>query len=154
MKSNAEGDHRTSSIGNRDGKSTLKRLKISEQSAEEFFFRTHPFSDLVLLVEGKTVETKRNETSNFFHLDKELFVDKSVLAAGSKVFRSYFDDENVDTIELLDVSPEDLIELLRFVYPQFECSINNENVTILLILGRTGFFSSLFSIDSNVVSSF
>lgn len=66
MKNNAEGDHRTSSIGIRDGKSTLKRLKMSEQSAEEFFFRTHPFSDLVLLVDGKTrrveVQLKRRKT--------------------------------------------------------------------------------------------
>lgn len=52
------------------------------------------------------------------------------------MFQSYLVDENIDTIELLDVSAEEMIELLRFVYPQFECTITKENVTILLVLGR------------------
>ena len=69
-------------------------------------------------------------------LDKELYVDKSVLAAGSKVFESYLQDENIDSIEVLDVTPYEMIELLQFLYPQFQCTINNDNVTILLILGR------------------
>jgi len=30
-----------------------------------------------------------------------------------------------------------MIELLQFLYPQFQCTINYENVTILLILGRS-----------------
>ncbi len=74
-----------------------------------------------------------------FVLDKELHVDKSVLAAGSKVFQSYFQDENIDLIEILDVTPNEMIELLQFLYPQFRCTINNQNVTILLILGRNLF---------------
>jgi hypothetical protein len=69
-------------------------------------------------------------------LDKELYVDKSVLAGGSKVFQSYFEDEHIDSIEILDVSPNEMIELLQFLYPQFQCTISNQNVTILLILGR------------------
>ena len=68
--------------------------------------------------------------------DKELYVDKSVLAASSKVFQSYFQDDKIDSIEILDVTPNEMIELLQFLYPQFHCTINNENVTILLILGK------------------
>ena len=126
IKSNAEGDHRRSA----------KRWKSSGESAEDYFFRSHPFSDLVLLIDGKETrgdETRQNETK---FSEKELFVDKSVLSAGSKVFQSYLMDENIDTIELLDVSAEEMLELLRFVYPQFECTITNDNVTILLVLGR------------------
>jgi hypothetical protein len=74
-----------------------------------------------------------------FDLDRELFVDKSVLAAGSKVFQSYFQDEHVQTIEILDVSPDEMMELLRFLYPQFQCTIHQQNVTILLILGKNFF---------------
>jgi hypothetical protein len=29
-----------------------------------------------------------------------------------------------------------MIELLQFLYPQFQCTINNDNVTMLLILGK------------------
>ena len=32
-----------------------------------------------------------------------------------------------------------MIELLQFLYPQFQCTISNQNVTILLILGRIRF---------------
>jgi hypothetical protein len=106
---NADGDHQN------------KRMKIHDTTktfVEEFFFQSHPFSDLILLVQ-----------------DKELFVDKSDLATGSKVFQSYFQDETIDSIEILDVTPNEMIELLQFVYPQFHCTINNQNVTILLILG-------------------
>jgi len=71
-----------------------------------------------------------------FFLDKQLYVDKSVLAAGSKVFQSYFQDENIDSIEILDITPNEMIELLQFLYPQFQCTINNQNVTILLILAH------------------
>jgi len=76
-----------------------------------------------------------------FLLDKELYVDKSVLAAGSKIFGSYFQDTHLDSIELLDVTADEMIELLQFLYPQFRCTIHNENVTILLILGK------IFSFD-------
>ena len=69
-------------------------------------------------------------------LDRELYVDKSVLAVGSKVFRTYLQDTTIDSIEILDISATDMIELLRFLYPQYPCTINNHNVTILLILGR------------------
>lgn len=74
-----------------------------------------------------------------FFLDKELYVDKSVLAAGSKIFHSYFQDENLDSIEILDVTSNEMIELLQFLYPQFHCTIHNQNITILLILGRIKF---------------
>ncbi|CAF5055410.1 unnamed protein product, partial [Rotaria magnacalcarata] len=107
-----------------DSDQPLKRMKtfhtdthMIKHLAEEFFFKSHPFSDLVLVVK-----------------DKELYVDKSVLAAGSKVFQSYFQDANIDSIEILDVTPDEMIELLQFLYPQFRCTINNDNVTILLIL--------------------
>ncbi|CAF0968664.1 unnamed protein product [Adineta steineri] len=89
----------------------------SSNTAEEFFFQSHPFSDLILLVQ-----------------DKQLYVDKSVLAIGSKVFHKYIQDETINSIEIIDVSPNEMIELLRFLYPQFHCTINNQNVTILLIL--------------------
>ncbi|CAF0841000.1 unnamed protein product [Rotaria sordida] len=109
-----------------DSNQSLKRMKtidtnihMIKHSAEEFFFQSHPFSDLILVVQ-----------------DKELYVDKSVLAAGSKIFHSYFQDENIDSIEILDVSPNEMIELLQFLYPQFRCTINNDNVTILLILAH------------------
>ena len=63
-------------------------------------------------------------------------MDKSVLAVGSKVFQTYFQDENLDSIEIIDVTPNEMIELLQFLYPQFQCTISNENVTILLILSH------------------
>jgi hypothetical protein len=72
-----------------------------------------------------------------FLLDKELYVDKSVLSTVSKVFQSYFHNENINSIDIVDVSSNDMIELLQFLYPQFQCTINYENVTILLILGRS-----------------
>ncbi|CAF3396040.1 unnamed protein product [Rotaria sp. Silwood1] len=109
-----------------DSNQPLKRMRtlsmdipMIKHSAEQFFFQSHPFSDLILVVQ-----------------DKELYVDKSVLAAGSKVFQSYFQDENIDSIEILDVSTSEMIELLQFLYPQFRCTINNDNVTILLVLGN------------------
>jgi hypothetical protein len=86
---------------------------------EEFFFHSHPFNDLILVVQ-----------------DKQLYVDKSVLAASSKVFQSYFQNENIDSIEILDITPNEMIELLQFLYPQFQCTINNQNITILLILAN------------------
>jgi len=86
---------------------------------EEFFFHSHPFNDLILIIQ-----------------DKQLYVDKSILAASSKVFQSYFQDENIDSIEILDITPNEMIELLQFLYPQFQCTINNQNVTILLILAH------------------
>ncbi|CAF1647231.1 unnamed protein product, partial [Didymodactylos carnosus] len=74
---------------------------------EEFFYNTHPFSDLTLIVQ----------------------------ATASKIFQSYLQD-NLDTIEILDVTPNETIEMLKFLYPQFECTINNDNVTVLLILSQ------------------
>ncbi|CAF3552778.1 unnamed protein product [Rotaria socialis] len=109
-----------------DSNQPLKRMKtiytdihMIKRLAEEFFFKSHSFSDLVLVVQ-----------------DKELYVDRSVLAAGSKVFQSYFQDANMDSIEILDVTPDEMIELLQFLYPQFRRTINNDNVTILLILAH------------------
>jgi hypothetical protein len=123
---------------NADGDYKNKRIKTMKKNlAEEFFFQSHPFSDLVLLVQGISNEMYSKKKPIF--LDKELYVDKSVLAAGSKVFQSYFQDENIDSIEILDVTPNEMIELLQFLYPQFHCTINNQNVTILLILGRNIF---------------
>ena len=69
-------------------------------------------------------------------LDRQVYVDKSVLAAGSKVFRSYFQENQLDSIEIVDVTLNDMIEFLQFLYPQFPCTINNENITSLLILGK------------------
>jgi hypothetical protein len=63
-------------------------------------------------------------------------VDKSVLTVASRVFQNYFRDEAVDSIEILDVSAAEMMELLRFLYPQFRCTIDNQNVTILFILGK------------------
>ncbi|CAF3541115.1 unnamed protein product [Rotaria sp. Silwood1] len=87
--------------------------------AEEFFFQLHPFSDLILIVEGQ-----------------EFYVDKSVLSSVSKVFQLYFQEENINSIEIVDVSSNDMIELLQFLYPQFQCTITYQNVTGLLILAR------------------
>lgn len=122
----------------------LKRMKtmntdmnIHTSLAEEFFFQTHPFSDLILIVQGMFYIFSYEVNTKFqFILDKDLYVDKSVLAAGSKVFQSYFQDGTIDSIEVLDVSPHEMIELLQFLYPQFGCTISNDNITILLILGR------------------
>lgn len=72
-------------------------------------------------------------------LDRQIYVDKSVLAAGSKVFQTYFQDEQLDSIEILDVALNDMIEFLQFLYPQFSCTITNENVSSLLILGKHWF---------------
>ncbi|CAF0945295.1 unnamed protein product [Adineta ricciae] len=91
----------------------------TKKFTEQFFVQAHPFSDLTLFVQ-----------------DRELYVDKSVLAVGSKVFRTYLQDTTIDSIEILDVSADDMIELLRFLYPQYHCTINNHNVTILLILAN------------------
>ncbi|CAF2578547.1 unnamed protein product [Rotaria sp. Silwood2] len=91
----------------------------NKQLAEEFFLQSHPFSDLILIVE-----------------EKEFYVDKSVLCSVSKVFQLYFQDENTNSIEIVDVSSNDMIELLQFLYPQFQCTITFQNVTGLLILAR------------------
>ncbi|CAM4760830.1 unnamed protein product [Rotaria magnacalcarata] len=86
-----------------DSDQPLKRMKtfhtdthMIKHLAEEFFFKSHPFSDLVLVVK----------------------------------------DANIDSIEILDVTPDEMIELLQFLYPQLRCTINNDNVTILLILAH------------------
>ncbi|UJR21097.1 hypothetical protein I4U23_024197 [Adineta vaga] len=100
-----------------DHKKSIEMKNSTKKFVEEFFFQSHPFSDLTLLVQ-----------------DKELHVDKSVLAVGSKVFQSYLQDETIESIEILDISANEMIELLQFLYPQFRCTINNQNVTILLIL--------------------
>ncbi|CAF0798612.1 unnamed protein product [Rotaria sordida] len=99
-------------------------IQITQQNhnrhlAEEFFYQLHPFSDLILIVEGK-----------------EFYVDKSVLSSVSKVFQLYFQDENINSIEIVDVLSNDMIELLQFLYPQFQCTITYQNVTGLLILAR------------------
>ena len=64
-------------------------------------------------------------------------MDKSVLAAASKVFQNYFQDDQLDSIEILDVTLNEMLELLQFLYPQFPCTITNDNVTSLLILGKS-----------------
>ena len=166
-KANADGDHRKSTGLDSETKRTLarqplKRMKTSpsfslqrtslsmetnmplpatngqQNQADDFFFQPHPFSDLTMLVQGRfNARETRDLDRSICDPGRELFVDKSILSASSKVFRSYFHDENVDTIEILDVAPNEMIELLQFLYPQFQCTINNQNVTLLLILGRT-----------------
>ncbi|CAF0869547.1 unnamed protein product [Adineta steineri] len=100
-----------------------KKMSISNTDinrSEQYFLQSHPFSDLTLIVQNK-----------------RLYVDKSILSSVSKVFQSYFQNENTNSIEILDISSNDMIELLQFLYPQFQCTINYENVTVLLILGRS-----------------
>ena len=106
--------------------------------AEQFFFQSHSFSDLTLNVQG----TLKNLILKFFlenkfRLDRELYVDKSVLSTVSKVFQSYFHDENINSIDIVDISSNEMMELLQFLYPQFQCTINYQNVTVLLMLGRS-----------------
>ena len=71
-----------------------------------------------------------------FIVEKELYVDKSVLCSVSKVFQLYFQDKDIHLLEIIDVTLNDMIELLQFLYPQFQCTIHQQNITILLILGR------------------
>ncbi|CAF3406456.1 unnamed protein product [Rotaria socialis] len=91
----------------------------NKQLTEEFFLQLHPFSDFILIVEGK-----------------EIFVDKSVLSSVSKIFQLYFQDQNISSMEIVDVSSHDMIELLQFLYPQFQCTMTYQNVTDLLILAH------------------
>ena len=131
---NADGDHKIKRIKTIDSNLFIKKTLV-----EEFFYQTHPFSDLILIIQGILTIDKYVYFGSFLlflYLDKELYVDKSVLAIGSKVFQTYFQDENIDSIEILDVTPNEMIELLQFFYPQFQCTINNENITTLLILGK------------------
>ncbi|CAF0739829.1 unnamed protein product [Adineta steineri] len=100
-----------------------KKMSISNTDvnrSEQYFLQSHPFSDLTLIVQNK-----------------QLYVDKSILSSVSKVFQSYFQNDNTNSIEILDISANGMIELLQFLYPQFQCTINYENVTVLLILGRS-----------------
>ncbi|CAF4803534.1 unnamed protein product [Rotaria socialis] len=91
----------------------------NKQLTEEYFLQLHPFSDFILIVEGK-----------------EIFVDKSVLSSVSKIFQLYFQDQNISSMEIVDVSSHDMIELLQFLYPQFQCTMTYQNVTDLLILAH------------------
>ena len=60
-----------------------------------------------------------------------------MLSSLSKVFQLYFQDKDVHSLEVIDVTPNDMIELLQFLYPQFQCTIHQQNVTTLLILGKS-----------------
>ena len=83
---------------------------------------------------------KRKKISSSACLDRQFYADKSVLAAASKVFQSYFQDDQLDSIEILDVTVNEMMDLLQFLYPQFPCTITNDNVTSLLILGKGHLF--------------
>lgn len=115
---------------------------LQRTSLEEFFFQPHPFTDLVLIVQGRRNwdREKKKKISSSACLDRQFYADKSVLAAASKVFQSYFQDDQLDSIEILDVTVNEMMDLLQFLYPQFPCTITNDNVTSLLILGKGHLF--------------
>ncbi|CAF3690980.1 unnamed protein product [Rotaria socialis] len=111
----------------------------NKQLTEEYFLQLHPFSDFILIVEGIFTKNTINISifqKKHFPLGKEIFVDKSVLSSVSKIFQLYFQDQNISSMEIVDVSSHDMIELLQFLYPQFQCTMTYQNVTDLLILAH------------------
>lgn len=101
------------------------RLSSEEFSAWEFFTDSSGFfnhePDLVLIVENVR-----------FYCHRVML--KLVSSVFTGMFNGQFQEHNAREIVLKDKTSQSILELLRYIYPQFRGQVNNQNIEELICL--------------------
>ncbi|KAI3388111.1 hypothetical protein SNEBB_001171 [Seison nebaliae] len=114
--------HTVSAFDNDQSARTEEIGVESNQSdiADTYFSKPDAFCDLKLIVSN----------------GKELYVNKAILSAASPILHNTLKDVKDNTLNLETKRLEDIMQLLRHIYPQFQLVLSSDNVTPMMELAE------------------